>query len=204
MSAFLASCRNLPAEAPDPQSDARPNANSRQGLWRRCLRGFGRRSWAQKKLPPQGGQLSLRFAATLLVTLASWGSVRVPAKCRAHYPKTRGWKPSPCGCNGWVSANMVTALRAGVHRFCVQLSRAFQELRGIRSSPLKLTLPRARSSKLPPRSYLSRQELQKTGRAPPDVGRPRELGHEPKWPERTWAVLTILAAGAVILSAFWP
>ena len=93
----------------------------------------------KKKLPPQGGQLSLRFAATLLGTLASWGSVRVPAKCRAHYPKTRGWKPSPCGCNGWVSANMVTALRAGVHCFCAQLSRAFQGLRGIRSSPLKLT-----------------------------------------------------------------
>ena len=160
---------------------------------------------AQKKsCPPQGGQLSLRFAATLLGTLASWGSVRVPAKCRAHYPKTREWKPSPCGCNGWVSANMVTALRAGVHCFCVQLPRAFQGLRAIRSSPLKLTSLQARSSKLPPRSYLSRRELRKRGGHHRMSEDQAELGHEPKWPERTWAVLTILAAGAVILSAFWP
>jgi hypothetical protein len=27
---------------------------------------------------------------------------------------------------------------------------------------------------------------------------------EPKWPDRTWAVLTLLAAGAAILSALWP
>jgi hypothetical protein len=26
---------------------------------------------------------------------------------------------------------------------------------------------------------------------------------EPKWPDRTWAVLTILAVGAAILSALW-
>ena len=31
-----------------------------------------------------------------------------------------------------------------------------------------------------------------------------EPEREPKWPERTWTVLTLLAAGAAILSAFWP
>jgi len=28
--------------------------------------------------------------------------------------------------------------------------------------------------------------------------------HEPKWPELTWAVLTLLAAGAAIVSGLWP
>jgi len=31
-----------------------------------------------------------------------------------------------------------------------------------------------------------------------------EREQEPKWPDRTWAVLTLLAVGAAILSAFWP
>jgi hypothetical protein len=31
-----------------------------------------------------------------------------------------------------------------------------------------------------------------------------EREQEPKWPDRTWAVLTLLAAGAAILSALWP
>ena len=31
-----------------------------------------------------------------------------------------------------------------------------------------------------------------------------EREREPKWPDRTWTVLSLLAAGAAILSAFWP
>ena len=31
----------------------------------------------------------------------------------------------------------------------------------------------------------------------------RDFDAEPKWPDRTWAVLTILAVGAAILSALW-
>jgi hypothetical protein len=27
---------------------------------------------------------------------------------------------------------------------------------------------------------------------------------EPKWPDRTWTVLILLALSAAILSAFWP
>ena len=157
----------------------------------------------KKRAAPEWGQPSGRFAA-FTSALASWGSVRVPAKCRANYPKRRRSKPSPLGCSGPVFAKMVTGSDWALTRPSVDRGATIPRVSetDTHSQFTNALSRRVEKVSKPWRcSYLTWQAPQGGAGA---MSEPEwDPDAEPKWPDRTWAVLTILAVGAAILSALW-